>query len=54
MSLGEKVKDCGATIDRRQAVCEVVLRSTAEDAAVFVFECLDQTPRLKPKCPSHQ
>jgi hypothetical protein len=55
MSIGEKVKVRGATIEDHQAVCEVLLRSTTEaPSAVFVFECLDQTPLFERKCPSHQ
>ena len=55
MSIGEKVKVRGATIEDHQAVCEILLRSTTETpSAVFVFECLDQTPLIERKCPSPQ
>lgn len=51
MSIGEKVQVRGATVADEQAVCEVLLRSTTEaPSAIFVFECLNQTPSFERKC----
>jgi hypothetical protein len=52
MKIGEKVRLRGATIGERQAACEVILvSSTQNPSAIFIYDCLNQTPATEHRCP---
>lgn len=52
MKIGEKIRLSGATIGDRQAVCEVILASSTQNpSAIFLYECLSQTPTADRRCP---
>lgn len=52
MKIGEKVRLRGATVGDRQAACDVILVSSTESpSAVFIYDCLNQTPATEHRCP---